>query len=292
MNATVSVIIPVYNQKGTLKRAIQSALSQTRSPFEIIVVDDCSTDGSPALVRTIKDPRLRLIEQRLNLGAAAARNRGIAEAQGEWIAFLDADDEWSQNKLELQLPTVSPASGGSRASVTGYLIDDFRTNTRRMFKPLPGNVTLDSLVWGCALSPGATLLVAREIFQDVGVFDTELKRLEDWDWLIRYTRRYSLAFVAAQLAIVHKTGNPSYTDVSIATAVLRRKHAEYWQSISYSRARRFRSSLQLECAAAAFFSKSYVKAIYHLLTAIALYPLRNTLFYSMILRNLIALLKR
>lgn len=97
----VSVVIPCYNRAGILGRAIRSALAQTVVPDEIIVVDDGSRDESVAVARGFGD-RVRVIEQP-NGGAAAARNRGIAAAQGDWIAFLDSDDEWNSDKLERQL---------------------------------------------------------------------------------------------------------------------------------------------------------------------------------------------
>jgi glycosyltransferase involved in cell wall biosynthesis len=90
---TFSVVIPLYNGELTIERAINSVLKQSYPQFEIVVVDDGSTDSSSSKLLNIKDPRLRVIKQK-NRGVSAARNKGIAEARNEWIAFLDADDEW------------------------------------------------------------------------------------------------------------------------------------------------------------------------------------------------------
>src|SRR3569833_81721 len=97
----VSVVIPAWNAQACLSRAIRSVLAQTLPPFEILVVDDGSTDATPSLVRQFGSP-VRLIHQG-HAGAAAARNTGIAAASGEYIAFLDADDEWLPRKLQRQM---------------------------------------------------------------------------------------------------------------------------------------------------------------------------------------------
>ena len=95
----ISVVIPLYNKRTSVIRALNSVLSQTIQPEEIIVVNDGSTDGSEQLVNELNHPLVRLINQP-NAGVSAARNRGIKEAKGDWIAFLDADDEWMPEYLE------------------------------------------------------------------------------------------------------------------------------------------------------------------------------------------------
>ena len=102
---TISVVIPCYNRAATIGRAISSALSQSVCPHEILVIDDGSTDDSIRVAKSI-DPSVRVIAK-ANGGAASARNLGISLAVGEWIAFLDSDDEWHPNKLELQIAAAS-----------------------------------------------------------------------------------------------------------------------------------------------------------------------------------------
>ncbi len=107
-----SVIIPLYNKAGTIARAIQSVLHQTVQAFEIVVVNDGSEDGGPAIVQDFNDPRIRLLNQ-ANRGVSAARNLGIRESRFELIAFLDADDEWLPTYLEhvRKLVDLFPACG-------------------------------------------------------------------------------------------------------------------------------------------------------------------------------------
>jgi glycosyltransferase involved in cell wall biosynthesis len=101
LTPSVSVVIPCYNRREIISRAIRSVLGQTILPIEIIIVDDGSTDGSSRVARSFGDP-VKVIEQP-NCGAATARNRGIRAARGDWIAFIDSDDEWHQEKLQLQI---------------------------------------------------------------------------------------------------------------------------------------------------------------------------------------------
>ena len=105
MNDLVSVIMPNYNGEKFLAETIESVLAQTYSNWELLITDDCSTDGSVALIRSFaeKDPRIKLFVQDENRGAAEARNRSLREANGKWIAFLDSDDLWLPEKLERQI---------------------------------------------------------------------------------------------------------------------------------------------------------------------------------------------
>ena len=104
---SVSAVIPAYNSEATLGRALDSVLAQTRPADEIIVVDDASTDGTASLARSYADRGVRLLSLPERRGAAAARNAGIGAAKGDWIAFLDADDEWLPAKLEKQVAAIS-----------------------------------------------------------------------------------------------------------------------------------------------------------------------------------------
>lgn len=126
----ISVVIPLYNKEKHIQRAINSVFSQTYKKFELIIVDDGSTDGSFEAASTIQDPRIRIIRQE-NRGVSAARNRGIMEAKSEWVAFLDADDEWLPGFLEEIWGLIEKYPDCTVAGTAYYLVDNkdqFRLN--------------------------------------------------------------------------------------------------------------------------------------------------------------------
>jgi glycosyltransferase involved in cell wall biosynthesis len=259
---TVSVIIPVYNRSSIVQRAIESALAQQLSAadgIEIVVVDDGSSDA-PAAALEPYGPRVRLVRHEVNRGAAAARNTGIANAVGEYIAFLDSDDIWLTGKLEIQLGLMK--SKGWRASCTSYQL----SKAGRSF------VSPHYLVWGCFVSPGSTLICERTIFQEIGDFDTSFGRLEDWDWLLCYTRKLNLGFVAQSLALVDPSVGVDQTKVIRALEFLRQKHIPH---LSTSQRRHFAAALNVERAAAAYRSGSKFLALRFVLQSLLSSPGRN-----------------
>ena len=103
MTDIISIIVPVYNAEKYIRETVESVLAQTYDDWELLLIDDCSSDSSCEIIDSFDDPRIRLIKQPENKGAYAARNRGLKEAEGRYIAFLDADDLWEKEKLEHEL---------------------------------------------------------------------------------------------------------------------------------------------------------------------------------------------
>ena len=283
---TISVIIPLYNRRDEIGRAVASALRQSRAPDEIIVVDDASRDGSADAVAALDDKRVRLLRHERNRGAAAARNTGIAAAASDWIALLDSDDEWEPEKLARQIDTLRGAPDAPGAGVTGYVIRDYRTGEERAFTPRSEDATLDALVWGCPLGVGSTLLARRSIFVEIGAFDADLPRLEDWEWLMRYLPARRLGVVPEPLAIVHKASDPSRAQVSAALARMRDRHRDNWYRRSWIAGRKFDSTLLVEEAAAAHYAGHNGRAAALALKAFAAYPLRPGLLSLLARRSL------
>jgi glycosyltransferase involved in cell wall biosynthesis len=280
---TISVIIPLYNRREEIGRAIASALCQTQAPHEIVVVDDCSSDDSVAVVAALDEPRIRLLRHERNRGASAARNTGIAAATGDWIALLDSDDEWEPEKLERQRAALDATMA---ASVTGYVIRDYRTGEERAFTPQPEDATLEALVWGCPLGVGSTLLARREVFAEIGTFDPDLPRLEDWEWLMRYLPAHRLGVVCDPLTIVHKASDPSRAQVFQSLERIRTRHRDAWYGRSWLAGRKFDSTLLVEEAAAAHYAGANARAVMLAIKAFAAYPLRPGLLSLLARRSL------
>ena len=184
---SVTTVIPTYNRRSLLPRALDSVLTQTVPPSEVIVVDDGSSDGTADLIRE-QYPSVSLIEQE-NQGVSEARNRGIREAAGDWIAFLDSDDEWLSRKLEMQLEALAQ-SPEYRICHGGeiWIRKGNRVVPPRKYAKLGGYIFKECLPV-CMISPSA-VIIHRDIFATVGLFDTSLPAAEDYDLWLRICARY------------------------------------------------------------------------------------------------------
>ena len=160
MMPTVSIILPTYNRVGSVQAAIHSVLAQTYIDYELIVVDDGSTDETASHVREIADPRLIYVLHPQNKGAAAARNTGMRMARGDYIAFLDSDDTWHPQKLEVQVEFLKNSPDQVGGCVTSYrlVFEDHSVIREIAMEPSFYEQSLK----GCNLSPGSTLLFEKE----------------------------------------------------------------------------------------------------------------------------------
>jgi glycosyltransferase involved in cell wall biosynthesis len=212
--ARVSVIIPTYNYCHFLGEAIQSVLEQTFSDFELIVVDDGSTDNTKEVVDSFGDSRIRYIYQE-NRGVSAARNTGIKVSSGEYVAFLDSDDMWLPENLELKVKVLDSRSDVALICSDAYVFNDDtsdilgrlwhdkksadRVNLQRVSKqPLK-----EMLSRGGFIAPQLTV-VRREVFTEVGYFDESLYVGEDWDMFIRIFLRFPIEVLDKPLVRMRK----------------------------------------------------------------------------------------
>ena len=214
MKPAVSVIVPVFSRADTIGRALESVLSQTFSDYEIVVVDDGSTDDTCRIIEQIQTDRLTLIRHASNRGPAAARNTAINASRGRWIAFLDSDDAWRPEKLERQVAILDKAAANIAACATGFCLHRdgraFEVN-----QDIPPDRFRRDILFGCTISPGSTLMVDRAAFDKIGLFDEQMLRLEDWDWLLRFSEQFNIAFDPAPLADIYQadpTGRNSSGD--------------------------------------------------------------------------------
>lgn len=174
----ISVIIPVYNQAAFLADAVKSVLEQDYQSIEIVIVDDGSTDNSAQVAESFKENKVRCVSQS-NQGAAAARNTGIQSASGELIAFLDADDYWLSGKLcrQIEFLQLNPEVDGCLVRFRNFLQEGAEQ---------PCWVTTESLGESGSLAHSpCTLLVKRDVFTQVGLFDVEYKLASDAEWFFR-----------------------------------------------------------------------------------------------------------
>lgn len=195
----VSVIIPTYNYARFLAQAIDSALAQTLMPREVIVVDDGSTDDTARVLEAYADG-ITVIRQP-NLGVAAARNAGAARAEGELLAFLDADDVWLPEKLERQVAKFESDAGLGLVHCGMEEIDESGEGLGRRLDGMEGWVGDEMLLFrrGVILGGGSGAMVSRVAFDAVGGFDTAMSTSADWDLYYRIARRFRIGFVSEVL---------------------------------------------------------------------------------------------
>lgn len=197
---TISVIIPTYNRAATIRRSIMSVLGQTIEELELIVVDDCSTDDTAQIVRSIPDKRLKYVCLEKNSGACVARNRGIELAEGDLIAFQDSDDEWVRNKLEVQLAAMKE----NGADICSCCVRRHYPGEhgKVIVWPEPGKIKEGFLthvqIRRRSYMSTQTIVAKREVF--VGhKFDPKLKKSQDYDWGIRASKDHSVYFTTQVL---------------------------------------------------------------------------------------------
>ena len=194
----ISVIIPTFNRIDLLKRAIDSVLNQSIKPYDIIVVDDGSTDGTSDMIQQ-KYKSIKLIQQK-NSGVSVARNNGIKNAQGDWIALLDSDDEWKKNKLEEQVNklTDNPKYDFCHTNEI-WIRNGIRVNQKKRHKKYGGFI-FDKCLDICRISP-SSVLFNKNIFNHVGWFNDKLPVCEDYDLWLRITAEFEILFIDKPLIV-------------------------------------------------------------------------------------------
>ncbi len=186
---SISVVIPTYNRHASTTRAVKSALAQSLSPLEILIVDDGSIEPIAWMpeAETANESAIevRVIRRDQNQGASAARRTGIQEARGDLIAFLDSDDLWEPGKLQAQVDMLAGrVPDDLTAIVCGWSAIPEAGGRASQRIPISSQSVLD-FASGCWFSPGTTSVVPRRAFGIVGLPDPSLRRLEDLDWFLR-----------------------------------------------------------------------------------------------------------
>ena len=222
-DSSVSIILPTYNRAHLLPRAILSVLDQTYQNFELVIIDDASTDETSQVVKDFDDPRIQYIRHERNQGASAARNTGIKASRGEYIAFQDSDDEWLPEKLERQMNAITHAPPEIGVVYSSFW--QIRDNNKSVYPPrirklaslLPSKVRRlegdihDALLRGNLVTTQAAL-VRKTCFEKAGMFDERLPRFQDWELWLRVSKHYHFKFIDDPLLFVYPIPDSISTD--------------------------------------------------------------------------------
>ncbi|HEY9803823.1 MAG TPA: glycosyltransferase [Leptolyngbyaceae cyanobacterium] len=212
---TISVIIPAYNAERTIAETVNSVLQQTFSDLEIIVINDGSTDGTVEVLQNIQDERLKVFSYE-NSRASGARNHGIDHAIGDYISFLDADDLWTTDKLELQLAALNNHPEAGVAYSWTYTIDDKGELLKPLEPTYQGNVYAELLLANF-LTNGSNPLIRRAAIESVGKFDITLRSGEDWDYWLRLAHKWPFVVVPKHQILYRR----SVTSKSFKLAIIK-----------------------------------------------------------------------
>jgi len=201
----VSVIIPTYNRLPKLREAVDSVLAQDFEDMELIVVDDGSTDGTADEIKR-DGGRVKLLQHPVNKGVSAARNKGILQAKGKYIAFLDSDDLWVKGKLKIQVTFLD-----DNPHYPLCYTDEIWIRKGKRVNPMLKHAKYSGWIFEkclplCIISP-SSVMIKRTLFSKVGLFDEALPVCEDYDFWLRISARFPIFFIDRKL-IIKRGGHP------------------------------------------------------------------------------------
>ena len=285
---TVSVVIPTYNRADVISRAIDSILNQTYKDFEIIVVDDGSTDYTEDVIDSYSDNRLQYIKFDGNNGANAARNEGIKQADGKYISFLDSDDEFTNKHLEKVISTLSK----SDSKIKGVYVSQVTIeHGEEQFSSSASEILSDPIqvIENYPANGFSSFTFDKKVFKKVGSLDEGLKAFQDREFLIRYLSMYNLLPISDELVLYHTTGDRISSDPGrkiSALEVLVEKHNKKIETsnsafLHYTRGHLYAKKQDMNSARKHFFSASKGEPTslkYHLHTISSLIGYNGYLF--------------
>ena len=278
----VSVVIPTHNRASFLRAAIQSVLNQTFQDFEIIVVDDASEDETPEVIRSFTEPRIQYVRHETNKGQGVTRNNGLSRASGEYVAFLDDDDEWLPQKLEQQVRLLdsSPAKVGLIYSGF-YRADVSTTRVVNRFIPEKRGYVFAAMCQQNWIGTCSTVLIRRACLEKIGLFDEGLAASADYDMWLRISKEFEVEYITEPLVFYSLHENRISTNHQSKVRgleALLKKHAAHFVGDAKSYSSRYSNLGVIYC-----FSGNTRKGRGALLRAISLYPFEIRHYYNLCL---------
>lgn len=219
-NPTVSIVIPTFNRDYTIERSVKSILNQIYSDFEIIVVDDGSTDNTKEVVERIDDNRVFYIKHEKNRGAASAINTGINHSRGKFISFIGSDDEWLPEKLQKEMKVIEESD--TKIGVVYSRLLKFENN-KKIYVPSDSVIKKEGNIHKEILEGNfvnAFSVIKKECFDKCGLFDENLRGFEDWELYIRISKSYEFRYLDESLAIAHRSPDNISYNYEIVTKAL------------------------------------------------------------------------
>ena len=245
-------------------RAVNSVLTQTLTDLELLIVDDCSADETPEVVAGFVDPRIRSFRHSRNRGLAATRNTGIANSRGEYIAFLDDDDEYLPTKLERLVQVLGAAGADLGLAYAWYsVVGPAGKVIRERRSTQEGCVFDEALALNLGLGIGTSSMIRASVFKHIGCFDEKLRLCEDLDFLCRLTRQFKILSVPEVLARLH-SGHLQMTTPSRSNLILKRDYIKGHMSkfrVEIGKRRRVRASLWRTLALTELLVSNHTAAI-------------------------------
>jgi len=228
----VSVIIPTYNRSNFLRAAVQSVLNQTFTDFDIVIVDDASEDDTQAVVASFSDDRIKCIRHPSNRQIAATRNTGMVNSGGEYIAFLDDDDQWLPEKLAKQVAILDGSASSVGAVYTAFdQVDVATKDVLRTIRPGKRGHILHELCIRNWIGTASTVCLRRRCLDEVGLFDESVAFGEEYDMWIRLAHRFDFRYIDEVLVKYGVHGERLSTNYTVMVDGLLRqlvKHAEFY----------------------------------------------------------------
>lgn len=293
-NPLVSVIIPTYNRAQTIIRSIRSVLNQSYQNYEIIVVDDGSTDNTEEVIMKMNSQKIKYIKHSHNKGAAAARNTGIKAAKGEYIAFQDSDDEWHPDKLKKQVEIIIKLPNDVGIIYT----DMWRVkNNKKYYFSSPHIIPEDGIVYYKALDDYLegiglqTTIIRNKCFCELGFFDENFPRLIDYEIFVRFSKKYKFCHIKEPLVTYY------YTDGCITSDRVAYLFARILFLIKYfddlNKDNKILSNHMAYLSHGLINCKYYMKGIKYLYNSFKMNPKNNKILYllKILIKNFILLNK-